>query len=346
MQQETATVGTTKFRGMTLERHIREEERNHPGARGLFTRLVTQITLAAKIINAEVNKAGLVDILGLTGEINVQGEEVQKLDEYANEVMRKALDHTGSVAALASEEMEEVYAVPGEYIEGGEYVVLYDPLDGSSNIDVNVSIGSIFSILRRKGGSGPTELDDFLQPGLAQICAGYVIYGSSTMLVYTTGNGVDGFTLDPSVGEFFLSHPNIRIPERGKIYSINEGNSSKWNESTSRYVAYLKEEDAESGRPYSGRYIGSLVADFHRNLLKGGIFLYPGDKKNPNGKLRLLYECNPMSFIAEQAGGAASDGSRRVMEIQPEKLHQRIPFIVGSKRDVADATRFISRGED
>lgn len=192
MQQETATVGTTKFRGMTLERHIREEERNHPGARGLFTRLVTQITLAAKIINAEVNKAGLVDILGLTGEVNVQGEEVQKLDEYANEVMRKALDHTGSVAALASEEMEEVYAVPGEYIEGGEYVVLYDPLDGSSNIDVNVSIGSIFSILRRKGGSGPTALDDFLQPGLAQICAGYVIYGSSTMLVYTTGNGVDG----------------------------------------------------------------------------------------------------------------------------------------------------------
>ena len=346
MQQETVTTGTTKFRGMTLERHIREEERNHPGARGLFTRLVTQITLAAKIINAEVNKAGLVDILGLTGEVNVQGEEVQKLDEYANEVMRKALDHTGSVAALASEEMEEVYAVPGEYIEGGEYVVLYDPLDGSSNIDVNVSIGSIFSILRRKGGSGPTALDDFLQPGLAQICAGYVIYGSSTMLVYTTGNGVDGFTLDPSVGEFFLSHPNIQIPERGKIYSINEGNSSKWNESTSRYVAYLKEEDAESGRPYSGRYIGSLVADFHRNLLKGGIFLYPADKKNPNGKLRLLYECNPISFIAEQAGGAASDGYRRVMEIQPEKLHQRIPFIVGSKRDVADATRFISRGED
>ncbi len=346
MKQEATAIGNANYRGMTLERHIREEERNHPGARGLFTRLVTQITLAAKIINAEVNKAGLVDILGLTGEVNVQGEEVQKLDEYANEVMRKALDHTGSVAALASEEMEEVYAVPGEYIEGGEYVVLYDPLDGSSNIDVNVSIGSIFSILRRKGGSGPTALDDFLQPGVAQICAGYVIYGSSTMLVYTTGNGVDGFTLDPSVGEFFLSHPNIQIPERGKIYSINEGNSSKWNESISRYVTYLKEEDPESGRPYSGRYIGSLVADFHRNLLKGGIFLYPADKKNHNGKLRLLYECNPISFIAEQAGGAASDGHRRVMEIQPEKLHQRIPFIVGSKRDVADATRFISRGED
>ena len=229
-------------------------------------------------------------------------------------------------------------------MEGGEYVVLYDPLDGSSNIDVNVSIGSIFSILRRRGESGPTELDDFLQPGVEQVCAGYVIYGSSTMLVYTTGNGVDGFTLDPSVGEFFLSHPDIRIPERGKIYSINEGNSSKWDESTSRYVAYLKDEDADSGRPYSGRYIGSLVADFHRNLLKGGIFLYPGDRKNPDGKLRLLYECNPMSFIAEQAGGAASDGRRRVMEIQPEKLHQRIPFIVGSKRDVADANRFMSGG--
>ena len=335
---------TTNFKGMTLERHIREEERNHPGARGLFTRLVTQITLAAKIINAEVNKAGLVDILGLTGEVNVQGEEVQKLDEYANDVLRRALDHTGSVAALASEEMEEVYVVPGKYVEGGEYVVLYDPLDGSSNIDVNVSIGSIFSILRRRGGNGPTQVDDFLQPGIEQICAGYVIYGSSTMLVYTTGNGVDGFTLDPSVGEFFLSHPDIRIPERGKIYSINEGNSSKWDESTSRYITYLKEEDAESGRPYSGRYIGSLVADFHRNLLKGGIFLYPGDKKNPSGKLRLLYECNPMSFIVEQAGGAASDGHQRIMEIQPEKLHQRVPFIVGSKRDVADATRFMSRG--
>lgn len=333
------------FRGMTLERRIREEERNHPGARGLFTRLVTQITLAAKIINAEVNKAGLADILGLTGEVNVQGEEVQKLDEYANEVMRKALDHTGSVAALASEEMEEVYAIPDKYVEGGEYVVLYDPLDGSSNIDVNVSIGSIFSILRRRSRGGAARLEDFLQPGVSQVCAGYVIYGSSTMLVYTTGNGVDGFTLDPSVGEFFLSHPDIRIPERGRIYSINEGNASRWDAATARYVARLKEEDADAGRPYSGRYIGSLVADFHRNLLKGGVFLYPGDRKSPEGKLRLLYECSPMSFIAEQAGGAASDGRRRVMEIQPEKLHQRIPFIVGSRLDVADAVRFLSGGE-
>ncbi len=339
-------VAVPNFRGMTLERHIREEERNHPGARGLFTRLVTQITLAAKVINAEVNKAGLVDILGLTGQVNVQGEEVQKLDEYANDVMRKALDHTGSVAALASEEMEDVYVIPGEYVEGGEYVVLYDPLDGSSNIDVNVSIGSIFSILRRKSAGDSTHLGDFLQPGTAQVCAGYVIYGSSTMLVYTTGNGVDGFTLDPSVGEFFLSHPDIKIPKRGKIYSINEGNSSRWEEPTARYVAHLKEEDTATGRPYAGRYIGSLVADFHRNLLKGGIFLYPGDTKNPSGKLRLLYECNPMSFIAEQAGGAATDGRSRVMEIQPEKLHQRVPFIVGSKHDVADATRFISGGEN
>ncbi len=339
-------AGDQNLRGMTLERHIREEERNYPGARGLFTRLVTQITLAAKIINAEVNKAGLVDILGLTGQINTQGEEVQKLDEYANEVIRRALDHTGSVAALASEEMADVYVVPGEHVEGGEYVVLYDPLDGSSNIDVNVSIGTIFSILHRTSRGKAPKLDDFLQPGLSQICAGYVIYGSSTMLVYTTGNGVDGFTLDPSVGEFFLSHSGIRIPERGSIYSINEGNFSKWEDSVARYVAHLKTEDAESGRPYSGRYIGSLVADFHRNLLKGGVFLYPGDRKNPNGKLRLLYECNPMSFIAEQAGGAASDGRRRVMEICPEKLHQRVPFIVGSKRDVADAARFLSRGEN
>lgn len=329
-------------KGITLERHIREEELCHPDARGVFTRVVNQISLASKIISAEVNKAGLVDILGLTGHTNIQGEKVQKLDTYANEVFRKALDHSGAVAAVASEEMDDPYIVPGDFVDGGEYVIVYDPLDGSSNIDVNVSIGSIFSILKRPDSAREATLDDFLQPGLRQLCAGYVIYGSSTMLVYTTGNGVNGFTLDPSVGEFFLSHPNIEIPPRGKIFSTNEGNSTRWHDGMIRYIRHLKEEDEETGRPYSGRYIGSLVADFHRNLLKGGIFLYPGDKKNPNGKLRLLYECNPMSFIVEQAGGAAIDGHRRVLDIQPEKLHQRIPFIVGSREDVAEAGRFFS----
>ena len=342
MQRTAVTTPAQQTKGITLERHIRDEERKHPGARGVFTRLVSQISLASKIVNAEVNKAGLVEILGLTGHTNIQGEEVQKLDVYANEVFRRALDHTGPVAALASEEMEDPYIVPGELLDEGQYVVVYDPLDGSSNIDVNVSIGSIFSILRRPTKSGPARLEDFLQPGTKQLCAGYIIYGSSTMLVYTTGNGVNGFTLDPSVGEFFLSHPDIQIPPRGKIYSINEGNSATWDERVSRYVAHLKKEDKAAGRPYSARYIGSLVADFHRNLLKGGIFLYPGDKKSPSGKLRLLYECSPMAFIVEQAGGAASDGKGRILEIQPAKLHQRTPLVIGSREDVAEALRFLS----
>lgn len=329
-------------KGITLERQVKNEERNFPEARGVFTTLMGQISLAAKIINAEVNKAGLVDILGLTGHTNIQGEEVQKLDEYANEVLRRALDHNGAVAALASEEMDAPYVIPSEFLDDGEYVVVYDPLDGSSNIDVNVSIGSIFSIFKRKTTVAEAKLEDFLQPGKEQVCAGYVIYGSSTMLVYTTGNGVNGFTLDPSVGEFFLSHPHIQIPARGKIYSINEGNSSKWEEPVLNYIHYLKQEDKASNRPYSGRYIGSLVADFHRNLLKGGIFLYPGDRGSPSGKLRLLYECNPMAFIIEQAGGTASTGTHRILDIQPENLPQRVPLIIGSKDDVAEADRFLS----
>ncbi len=342
MNPQAATAETETRKGITLERHVKDEERKFPQARGLFSTLLSQISLAAKIINAEVNKAGLVDILGLTGHTNIQGEEVQKLDVYANEVLRRALDHHGSVAALASEEMDDPYIVPAEYLEEGEYVVVYDPLDGSSNIDVNVSIGSIFSILKRKTTGPEAKMEDFLQPGREQVCAGYVIYGSSTMLVYTAGNSVNGFTLDPSIGEFFLSHPDIQIPERGQIYSINEGNSAKWEEPISRYIAHLKKEDKASGRPYSGRYIGSLVADFHRNLLKGGIFLYPGDKKNPNGKLRLLYECNPMSFIVEHAGGAASNGKHPILDIMPTELHQRVPFFIGSKEDVAEAERFLS----
>lgn len=342
MSTSTVPAKVKSPKGITLERHVKDEERNYPEARGVFTTLMSQISLAAKIINAEVNKAGLVDILGLTGHTNIQGEKVQKLDEYANEVLRRALDHNGSVSALASEEMDDPYIIPDDFLDGGEYVVVYDPLDGSSNIDVNVSIGSIFSIMKRKTTIDGYQLADFLQPGTEQVCSGYVIYGSSTMLVYTTGNGVNGFTLDPSVGEFFLSHPNIQIPARGKIYSINEGNSSKWDEHVTNYINYLKQEDKASNRPYSGRYIGSLVADFHRNLLKGGIFLYPGDKASPNGKLRLLYECNPMAFIIEQAGGAASNGRHRILDIQPEKLHQRVPLIIGSKDDVAEAERFLS----
>ena len=341
MNAQAATAEEEIRKGITLVRHLHDEERKYPKARGFFTILISQISLAAKIINAEVNKAGLVDILGMTGHTNVQGEEVQKLDTYADDVLRRALDHHGSVAALASEEMADPYIVPEEFLDGAEYVVVYDPLDGSSNIDVNVSIGSIFSILKRKTTGVEAQIEDFLQPGTEQICAGYVIYGSSTMLVYTAGNGVNGFTLDPSVGEFFLSHPNIQIPPRGKIYSINEGNSFKWDEGVSRYIAHLKSEDPESGRPYSGRYIGSLAADFHRNLLKGGIFLYPGDKQSPNGKLRLLYECNPMSFIVEEAGGASSDGKRRIMDVVPDKLHQRTPFFIGSKEDVADVEQFL-----
>ncbi len=329
-------------RGFTLERHLTEEERNFSEARGVFTTLMSQISLAAKIINSEVNKAGLVDVLGLTGHSNIQGEEVRKLDEYANVVLRRALDHNGAVAALASEEMDGPYIIPAEFLDNGEYVVIYDPLNGSSNIDVNVSIGSIFSILKRKTAVAEAQLEDFLQPGSEQVCAGYVIYGSSTMLVYTTGNGVNGFTLDPSVGDFFLSHPDIRIPVRGKIYSINEGNSSEWEEPISNYIHYLKQEDKASNRPYSGRYIGSLVADFHRNLLKGGIFLYPSDRISPSGKLRLLYECNPMAFIIEQAGGGASNGTHRILDIQPEKLHHRVPLIIGSKDDVSEAERFLS----
>jgi fructose-1,6-bisphosphatase I len=326
--------------GSTLERFIVEDQWRFPDAQGVLTGLLTQIGLAAKIIYSEVNKAGLADILGLTGKINIQGEEVQKLDEFANTTVRNCLDHSGYLCALASEEMDEVFMIP-ERFQAGDYALLYDPLDGSSNIDVNVSIGTIFSIFRKKSQSERGEPSDCVQRGSEQVASGYVIYGSSVMLVYTTGTGVNGFTLDPQIGEFFLSHPNIRTPDRGKIYSINEGNSAHWTEETHRYISYLKEVDRESGRPYSGRYIGSLVADFHRNLMKGGIFLYPGDKRSSEGKLRLLYECNPLAFIVEQAGGAASDGTQRVLDVEPENLHQRSPLLIGSKEDVKLAEKFL-----
>ena len=329
---------------MTLNRHIIEQERLYPHATGAFTALLTDIALAAKIISYHVNKAGLVDILGKSGTTNIFGEEQEKLDVFANEIMIRSLVHGGKLCALASEESDGLIPIPEE-IPKGKYVCLFDPLDGSSNIDVNVSIGTIFSIYRRiTPGNGPGSLEDLLQPGYKQVCAGYVIYGSSTMLVYTTGTGVHGFTLDPSYGEFVLSHPNIKIPTKGKIYSINESYFDYWDDGVKNYVRWAKKAVPSDGRPMNSRYIGSLVSDFHRNLLKGGIFLYPGDNKSPDrkqGKLRLMYEANPMAFIVEQAGGKASDGFRRILEIQPTELNQRTPLIIGSKEDVEIAEEFI-----
>jgi fructose-1,6-bisphosphatase I len=320
----------------TVQQHILDEERLHPGATGDFTALLTTLTLAAKIISREVNQAGLVRILGETGEINVHGESVQKLDEFAQQTIYRAMGHNGHLCVMASEESADIIPIPGGS-KRGKYVLMFDPLDGSSNIDVNASIGTIFSIHRRVTNHSPDgSLEDCLQKGADQIAAGYFIYGSSTMMVYTTGHGVYGFTLDPSLGEFLLSHEFIRTPSRGRIYSINEGHMHSWDEGTRRYVNYLKEDRKELGHPYSLRYIGSLVADFHRNLLKGGIFLYPG----PKGKLRLLYEAAPLAMIVEQAGGAASTGEERILDIQPASLHQRVPLIIGSRDDVREYTKF------
>lgn len=323
-----------KLKFNTLARHIYEEERNYPEATGELSDLLHDLSLAAKVISLEVNKAGLVDILGFTGDENVHGEQVKKLDIYAHEMMIKAMDHGGHLCVMASEEEEDIIHIPPEFFIG-KYVLLFDPLDGSSNIDANISIGTIFSIYRRASSEeGPGTLEDCLQPGFKQVAAGYVIYGSSTIFVYTAGNGVHGFTLDPSFGEFILSHPNIRTPRKGKIYSINEGNYLYWHPGLKRYIKYLQEEDKVTERPYSSRYIGSMVADIHRNLLYGGIFMYPADSRSPNGKLRLMYECNPMAFIVEQAGGRASNGKQRMLEVQPTSLHQRTPIFIGSEEDV------------
>jgi fructose-1,6-bisphosphatase I len=329
---------------VTISRHIMEQERKFPRATGEFSNLLSEITLAAKIIMREVTKAGLVNILGKSGNRNVQGEEVMKLDEFANDVIYKALDHTGHLCIMTSEEDELPRRIPDHY-PCGKYVLNYDPLDGSSNIDVNVSIGTIFSIHRRiSPGNSHGGQQDCLQPGNRQVAAGYVIYGPSTMFVYTTGQGVHGFTYDPSVGEFLLSHEDIRMPARGQIYSINEGNTGRWDPGVRKYVEHLKADG--DGRPYSARYVGSLVADVHRNLLYGGIFLYPADQKNRRGKLRLLYEAAPLAFIAEQAGGAASDGERRILDLVPESLHQRTPLIIGSSEDVQDAEAFLQGKEN
>lgn len=328
---------------LTLARHIVEEERKYPEATGELSNLLHDLSLAAKVISLEVNKAGLVDIIGFTGDNNVHGEQVKKLDMYAHDMMVRAMDHGGHLCVMASEEEEDVIHIPAHF-NIGKYVLLFDPLDGSSNIDANVSIGTIFSIYRRVSpDDGAGTMDDCLQPGHEQVAAGYVIYGSSTMLVYTAGSGVHGFTLDPAFGEFVLSHTNITTPKKSKMYSINEGNYLYWHPGLKKYIKYLQDEDKESGRPYTSRYIGSMVADIHRNLLYGGIFMYPADSRNPNGKLRLMYECNPMAFIIEQAGGKASDGKNRILDIQPETLHQRVPVYIGSEEDVKMVEHFLAQ---
>lgn len=324
---------------ITIERHFLEQQKQHPEASGSLTAVLNDVAFASKLVRREVVRAGLADILGMAGTTNVQGEEVKKLDLFANERIINAIGQHGRFAIMGSEENEETIIPPKN--ETGKYVLLFDPLDGSSNIDVNVSVGTIFSIYRITGDS-PAEasLQDCLQKGLKQVAAGYVIYGSSVMMVYTTGNGVHGFTYDPTIGEFLLSHENITIPERGKYYSMNEGSWHQFNQSTKNYIDYLKEEDKATGRPYSTRYIGSLVADFHRNLLTGGIFIYPATEKHKSGKLRLMYEANPLAFICEQAGGKASDGKQRILDIDPTELHQRTPLYIGSKEDVKVAEEF------
>ncbi len=327
---------------VTLYRHIIEEERKYPNATGQLSDLLADIALACKLISLEVNRAGLIDILGFTGTENVHGETVKKLDVFAHDTLVRSMETSGHLCAIASEESENFIPV-GEKFMGerpmSKYICHFDPLDGSSNIDANISIGTIFSIYRRTSKSGPGTLQDCLQKGTQQVAAGYVIYGSSTILVYTTGQGVHGFTLDPSVGEFLLFYENILTPKRSKTYSVNEGNYYKWDKNLQRYIDELKSDDKTKGRPYSARYVGSLVADFHRNLLYGGIFMYPADSKNQNGKLRLLYEANPLAFIIEQAGGSASNGKQRILEIEPKDLHQRTPLFIGSEEDVKEAER-------
>ncbi|MDP0347463.1 class 1 fructose-bisphosphatase [Glaesserella parasuis] len=323
----------------TLGEFIVERQAEYPGATGELSGILSSIRLSAKIIHRDINRAGLTqDILGVSGDENIQGETQLKLDVFANETMKKALIARGDVAGFASEEDDTFVAFDTERGRNAKYILMTDPLDGSSNIDVNVSVGTIFSIYKRVSPIGtPVTMDDFLQPGRKQVAAGYVTYGSSTMLVYTTGNGVNGFTYDPSLGLFILSHPNMKMPFEGKYYSINEGQYLKFPEGVKKFIKFCQEEDKATGRPYSSRYIGSLVSDFHRNLLKGGIYIYPSTKSHPNGKLRLLYEGNPMAFLAEQAGGMATDGFNPILDIKPTELHQRVPFFVGSTAMVQKA---------
>jgi fructose-1,6-bisphosphatase I len=323
----------------TLNEFIMDRQADFPGASGELSRILNDIAVAAKIVSRDVRRAGLVDdILGAHGEVNIQGEEQQKLDVVADQQFIRMFEMGGEICGIASEENDDFLAFENELAKKGKYVVLFDPLDGSSNIDVNVSIGTIFSIYKRKSERGTlATLEDMLQPGTDQIAAGYVLYGSSTMLVYTTGKGVNGFTLDPSIGEFCLSHPNMRTPETGRLYAMNEGNIDECDQGVKDYIRFCQQVHPDTNKPYSGRYIGSLVADFHRNLIKGGIYIYPATNQSPEGKLRLLYECNPLAMIAEQAGGLATAGTNRVLDIKPERLHQRVPFFVGSKQMVEKA---------
>lgn len=330
----------------TLSEFIMQRQQDFPFATGELTSLLNDISIASKIVNRDVNRAGLVDILGAQGSENIQGEQQQKLDVMADNAFIRAFKSGGEVCGIGSEEHEDFIAFDNETSKNGKYVVLFDPLDGSSNIDVNVSIGTIFSIYRRKSPTGTlASLDDMLQKGSDQVAAGYVIFGSSTMLVYTTGRGVNGFTLDPSIGEFCLSHPDIKTPETGRIYALNEGNLNQCDPGLKDYAEYCRQDDPATGRPYSGRYIGSLVADFHRNLLKGGIYIYPTTDSHPTGRLRLLYECNPLAFIVEQAGGIATDGKNRILDIQPRELHQRCGYYVGSKQMVEKAMSLLKETE-
>lgn len=330
---------------ITIERHIADQQHIHPYASGAFSRLLRDLMLAIRVISREVRRAGLADILGMTGDENVHGEAVRKLDDFANVAIIRAMRPGGYLCAMASEESEGIIPIPEDTAKGS-YVLLFDPLDGSSNIDINVTIGTIFSIFRRVSPdfNRDGELEDLTQPGYRQVAAGYALYGSSTVLVYTTGNGVDMFTYDPTLGEFLLSSSQLRIPDKGKYYSINEGNRAYWHPGTREYIDYLKEVDTATGRPYSLRYIGTAVADIHRTLLYGGVFLYPADTKSPSGKLRLMYEVNPLAMLIEQAGGIATDGRHRVLDILPRSLHQCSPLICGSPKDVEIATSFI--GDD
>ena len=329
---------------ITIERHILDEQKIHPEATGVLTNLLYDLALAGKFISSNTTRAGLAKILGSTGDINIQGERVMKLDRLADETIYRLNDHTGRLAVMASEEHADIRPIPEEYTPG-KYVLLYDPLDGSSNIDYNTSIGTVFSIYRRKSKEGPGTLEDCLQPGRDLVAAGYLLYSVSTMLVYTSGSGVHGFTLDPSVGEFLLSHPNIRIPDPPEYYSVNQSYERFWSEGVKRFTHYLQGLDGSS-KVLSSRYIGSLVGDFHRNLLAGGIFYYPADTRDPqipHGKLRLLYEAAPLAAIAEQAGGYASTGKMNILDIQPESLHQRTPLFIGNRDLVQKAEDFIQQ---
>lgn len=335
------------YRITTLNDFVLMRQKDFPYAKGELSNLLNHIGTAAKIVNKKINKAGLVDILGRSGIVNVQGETQQKLDVFADQTFISALLASGECCGMATEENQNEIIFMEKFARKGKYIVCMDPLDGSSNLDTNVSVGSIFSIYRRATPRGEkVSVGDFLQQGTMQVAAGYVVYGSSTMLVYSTGNGVNGFTLDPSIGEFCLSHPCIKTPEDGHIYSINEGNYVRFPAGIKKYIKYCQEMDVKTGRPYASRYIGSLASDFHRNLLKGGIFLYPQNANAPEGKLRLVYECNPMAFIAEQAGGTASNGKNRILELIPQGIHQRSMFYAGSKNMVSRVESFLASGQE